>query len=148
MHRKATPFFLTFFGFLFLGCGGDNMQQPTYPASGMVTLDGRPVKGATIVFHAIDKAKFKWQELPQATSDENGKFSLFTYAANDGAPAAEYKVGIAMLGATDDEGGDQVKRDSSAQKIPAKYADSKTSGITATVNAKSTVIPTFELSSK
>jgi len=131
-----------------IGCGEGNIQQPTFPAKGEVKLNGKPLKGATVVFHAVDKSKFKWQELPQGTTDAEGKFSLFTYSARDGAPAGDYTVGIALLQAPEEEGGDQVKWDASAAKLPIKFADAKTSGITATVSAKATVIPTFELSSK
>jgi len=145
---KAPWIFCLSVFFALAGCSAENIQQTTYPASGEVTLDGRPVKGATVVFHPIDKSKFKWSEVPQATTDGNGKFSLFTYATNDGAPASDYKVAIAMLQATDEDGGDQVKRERGQPKMPTKYADSKTSGITATVYAKTTVFPTFELSSK
>lgn len=131
-----------------IGCGEGNIQQRTYPVTGDVKLDGKPLRGSTVVFHAVDKSKFKWQELPQSITDANGKYSLFTYSANDGAPAADYKVGIAILQAPEEEGGDQVKRGIGSPKLPIKFADANTSGITATVNAKATVIPTIELSSK
>jgi hypothetical protein len=134
--------------FLSTGCGEVNVEQPTYPASGEVRLDGKPLKGATVVFHAIDKSKFKWQEIPQAVTDENGKFNLFTYSSNDGAPAAEYKVAIALMQATNDDGGDQVVRERASVKLPAKYADHETSGIKATIEKRSTSLAPFELSSK
>ena len=114
----------------FAGCAKQefqNMRQPTYPVQGQVTLDGKPVANATIVFKPVDAAKFKWREQPQAKSDAEGRFTVFTYIANDGAPAGEYRVGIAVLGGGDDEGGDQVRRDTSAAKVPARYADASTS---------------------
>ena len=57
-------------------------------------------------------------------------------------------MGIAVLGGGDDEGGDQVRRDTSAAKVPARYADASTSGITTTVEAKPNTLPTFELSGR
>jgi hypothetical protein len=92
----------------FAGCAKQefqNMRQPTHPVQGQVTLDGKPVANATIVFKPVDAAKFKWREQPQAKSDAEGRFTVFTYEANDGAPAGEYRVGIAVLGGGDDEGG-------------------------------------------
>ena len=149
MNRGKLPLILCFLILpTWIGCGEGNIQQPTFPATGEVKLNGKPLKGATIVFHAVDKSKFKWQELPQGMTDAEGKFSLFTYSASDGAPAGDYTVGIALLQAPEEEGGDQVKRDAGAPKLPAKFADARSSGISATVNAKATVIPTFELSSK
>ena len=129
------------------GCES-SIQQKTYPTSGEVKLDGKPLAGAVIVFHAVDKSKFKWEELPQGVTDQDGKFKLFTYSSNDGAPAAEYTVGIALYQANSDDGGDQVKREKTRVNLPPKFADPKTSGLTAKVEAKTTVIPTFELVSK
>ena len=125
-----------------------NIRQPTHAVQGQVTLDGKPVANATIVFKPVDATKFKWREQPQAKSDAEGRFTVFTYEANDGAPAGEYRVGIAVLGGGDDEGGDQVRRDTSAAKVPARYADASTSGITTTVEAKPNTLPTFELSGR
>ena len=125
-----------------------NLRQPTHAVRGQVTLDGKPVANATIVFKPVDAAKFKWREQPQAKSDAEGRFTVFTYEANDGAPAGDYKVGIAILAAAEEEGGDQVRRDKSAPKIPARYGDAATSGLTAKVEAKPTELPPFELTSR
>ncbi len=131
-----------------LGCGEPNIQQPTFPVTGEIKLDGKPLKGATIVLHAVDQTKFKWKELPQGTSDDQGQFSLFTYESNDGAPEGEYKVGIALLPTSNEEGGDQVRREKGMPKLPTKYADPNTSGVTVKVERKSTELPPLQLSSK
>jgi len=125
-----------------------NLRQATYPVQGMVTLDGKPVANATIVFKPVDASKFKWREQPQAKSDAEGRFTVFTYEANDGAPVGDYRVGIAVLAAAEDEGSDQVRRDKSAPKIPAVYGDAATSGLTARVEAKPTELAPFELSAR
>jgi hypothetical protein len=136
---------------LLAGCAKQefqNLRQATYPVQGQVTLDGKPVANATIVFKPVDPSKFKWREQPQAKSDDQGRFNAFTYEANDGAPAGDYRVGIAVLAAAEDEGNDQVRRDASAAKIPARYSDAATSGLTAKVEAKPTDLAPFELSSR
>lgn len=125
-----------------------DLKQPTFPVTGEVRLDGQPLAGATIVLKPVDASKFKWREQPQATSDAAGKFAVFTYTTGDGAPAGDYRVGIAVLGASDDEGSDQVRRDAAAARLPARYGDAATSGITAHVDAKATALPPFELSSR
>lgn len=129
------------------GCGSDNLQQPTYPATGKVTLGGKAVAGAMVVFHPVDKSKFKWEELPQAVTNEQGEYSLYTYSSNDGAPAADYTVGIALVPVAD-EGEDQVKLEKNRIIVPTRFADPKTSGLKAKVEAKATTIPTFDLPSK
>lgn len=130
------------------GCGGGDLRQPTYPVSGSVTIDDKPLADATVVFHAVDKSKFKWQELPQGKTDANGKFTIFTYETGDGAPAAEYNVGIALLEPVADDGGDQVKHTKNQVKLPLKYTDPNKSGLKAKVEAKATELPPFSLSSK
>jgi hypothetical protein len=141
------------FGLLFvgiMGCAGDGQgpQQPTYPVTGEVKFDGKPVANATIVFHPLDKTNFKWDERPQAKSDAQGKFKVFTYKSDDGAPSADYKVGIVVYQEGSDEGDDQVKRVKGLIKLPTKYSSPETSGITAKVGKEATVLPTFELLSK
>ena len=125
-----------------------NVRQPTQPVQGQVILDGKPVPNATIVFKPVEASKFKWREQPQAKSDQDGRFTVFTYAANDGAPAGDYRVGIAVVAAAEDEGSDQVRRDKSAVKSPARYGDAETSGLTAKVDTKPTELPAFELTSR
>ena len=125
-----------------------NLKQPTFPVTGEVRLDGKPLAGATLVFKPVDASKFKWREQPQATTDAEGSFVVFTYNAGDGAPAGDYRVGIAVLGASDDEGADQVRRDPAAARLPGRYGDAATSGLTAKVDAKATTLPPFELSSR
>jgi len=71
-----------------LGCSKSLPIQPTYQVTGQVTVDGKPVPGATLVFHAVDATNFKWQEMPQGRTDAEGKFTLTTYETGDGAPAA------------------------------------------------------------
>ena len=129
------------------GCGSDNLQQPTYPATGKVTFGGKPVAGAMVVFHPVDKSKFKWEELPQAVTNEQGEYSLFTYSSNDGAPAGDYTVGIALVPVAD-EGEDQVKLEKNRMILPLRFADPNTSDLKAKVETKATVIPTFDLPAK
>ncbi|MFN5101913.1 MAG: hypothetical protein ACK5GJ_03880 [Planctomycetota bacterium] len=126
------------------GCG-DSINQKTYPVTGEVRLDGKPFKGLTVVLRPVDKTNFKRQEIPQGITDENGKYTIYTYVSNDGAPAGDYKVGIALMQPVDEEGGDQVKRDPNQPLFPPKSADPETSGLKATVDKKSTVLPTFDL---
>jgi hypothetical protein len=122
------------------GCGESNLQQPTFPVSGTLTYEGQPVAGATIVFHPTDKSKFKWDERPQAKTDADGKFTVFTYKPGDGAPAGDYKVAVALI-VVGDDGDDQVKRTKGKPaSLPAKYADPAQSGLTATVSASTSPV--------
>ena len=136
---------LSLFGLYGLGCSNGMPQQKTYPVSGQVLYEGRPVKGLTVVLRPLDSTNFKWQEQPQALTDEEGKFRIRTYATDDGAPSGDYQVGIALLDPVDEEGGDQVKRRSDALMIPSRYADPATSGLKVKIEPKSNQLEPFQL---
>ncbi len=90
--RSAFSFFLFC---LFLGCS--NKYEPV-PVSGVVTLDDRPVEGATVYFYAVGDAK---EGRPaHGRTDKNGEFHLSTLGDRDGALRREYKVVIHRYVAT------------------------------------------------
>jgi len=70
---------------LLAGCGGKRLVK----VEGLVTLDGKPLKGATIHYHPIDSGT------PAAGFTEaDGIFRLTTYASGDGVWTGEYKVTV------------------------------------------------------
>ena len=69
------------------GCGG---KYTPVPVSGVVTLDGKPVEGATVYFYAVGDEK---EGRPaHGTTDKNGEFRLSTLGHEDGALPRNYKV--------------------------------------------------------
>ena len=65
------------------GCG-----KSTVTVEGVVTLDGKPVPGATVLFtpeEGNDRAA-------SALTDEDGNFRLSTYSEGDGALPGQYRV--------------------------------------------------------
>lgn len=72
-----------------LGCGGDG--PATHPVSGVVTLDGTPVEGATVTFHPAGSEG----RSATGTTDASGKYELSTMARGDGAMLGSYRVTIA-----------------------------------------------------
>jgi hypothetical protein len=71
-----------------VGCGG-GPDKPV-KVEGVVTLDGQPVDGATVMFNPLASNG------RQATgvTGEDGKFRLTTYSTGDGALPGDYKVTI------------------------------------------------------
>lgn len=80
---------LLILGLTAAGCAG---KYTPVKVSGVVTLDGKPIEGATVYFYAIGDDK----EGRQATgaTDKNGEFYLSTLKDGDGALRREYKVVI------------------------------------------------------
>jgi hypothetical protein len=68
----------------FSGCG----KTRPVKVAGMVTLDGKPLGGATIVFTPEEGGGRQ----ASALSDDDGAFELTTYNTGDGALPGTYKV--------------------------------------------------------
>lgn len=74
--------------FAVLGCGGSKGPD-LVPAKGVLTLDGKPLAGATVIFHSDGK---RGQEGVGQT-DDKGAFVLRT-TNRDGAIPGSYKVTV------------------------------------------------------
>ena len=70
-----------------LGCGGSGKPVKT---EGLVTLDGKPVDGATVTFHP----EAEQGHVATGLTDADGVFQLQTFAEADGALPGEYKVTV------------------------------------------------------
>lgn len=151
---------------LFLsGCGGGGSGVSTVPVTGVVTLDGSPLPGATVSFSPQGGGG----RAAVGTTDIDGKFSLMTVAPGDGAVPGSYgvavtKKAIAAAAATGDarhSGGQMTPEQTQAMMdavkgakpveaksdLPERYASASSSGLTATVEARGTNNFTFELQS-
>jgi hypothetical protein len=117
-----------------LGCGPSTGHLPkTVPASGVVTLDGKPVDGAQVVLVPAGDASTG----AYGTTDSSGRFSLRAYAEKEGAIPGDYKVQVSktierrLEGAKGSlDGGDPVRFE---YGVPAKYTGAKTSGLSVTI---------------
>jgi hypothetical protein len=113
--------------------------EPLVPVKGKVTIKGKPLTTGTIVFHPDrDKGNTSKQE-PRATISEDGTYDL---ESNDepGAPSGCYKVTVYAM------------KNQGSTKPPIwlasqKYADVKSSGLTAEVGGDSTKSFDFDLTS-
>lgn len=160
-----------FFGMLLIGslvCVGCKQPEEAIPVSGTVTLDGKPVEGATVNFS------------PQATTgkvavgltDAAGKFTLNTPELGLGAMGGIYDVTVtkSQLGAGSGEvwqdprgmGGELTEEQKKEvmnmanrgkkpanleDAVPAKYGNAKSSGLKANVTKGQANDFTFELKS-
>lgn len=118
---------------LVAGCGASG--PAIVPVTGIVTLDGAPVEGATVTF--VSKVG---NRMADGKTDAAGKFSLTTQDAKPtpGALEGEHSVtvnGARVVGAN--VGADGTSVDATSAKIewflPQQYAQPDTSGLTATV---------------
>lgn len=125
---------------LIAGCGGTTTDRwtegrpKTTPACGVVNYKGRGVEGASVSFVPTERtgtAAF-------ARTDTEGNFSLSTFGENDGAALGQFTVTITKKTVettpnAEDPNGPPLKSVEKSQ-IPARYARSGTSKLSATVS--------------
>ena len=76
------------------GCGrrADKWEQrrpPTFPASGVVLMDGKPVENAVVAFDSREH-----NLTAVGRTDRAGRFTLKTFHPGDGAVAGDHRVRI------------------------------------------------------
>ena len=122
------------------GCAGEG-GPATVNASGVVTLDGKPVEKAQVVFISDGGTN-----PTSAMTDAQGNFSLSYNGEKKGAIPGNYKAQVSKtIMETKGEGGTEIKL---TQGLPAKYANIVTSGLTFEVPQKGTSDLKIELKSK
>lgn len=141
-------------------------RQPvlkTQPVEGTVTLDGKPVEGATVTFVPVVEGQ---GASATGITDASGKFTLTVVdtsrgrgAPGGGTVPGDYFVGVmkttfpqAASEEEEEEGGKTKGTEAPSEPklthvVPQKYNDPKRSGLRATVKEGKNVIP-IELSSR
>jgi hypothetical protein len=110
------------------GCSDTNSQLPVFPVQGTVALKGKPLANALVALHPVDTSDPRATAC-RATTDVNGRFTVSTYKANDGAPVGEYKVTVECY---------QLKGSGSSLEpgpniLPVKYSRPTTTDLTVRV---------------
>lgn len=108
--KAWTRPFLLFALLLAVGCSQSGPSYSLSPASGTVSIDGKPVANATVVFHS--------ESGPTAsgTTDSSGNFTLATGTHGEGAAAGDFIVQISSNAETTDGSGKAVT-------IPIVYSE-------------------------
>jgi hypothetical protein len=118
-----------------LGCGEGDDGPATHPVTGVVTLEGKPVEGATVMFRPL-----AGEVVGQATTDGQGQFEAsieldLGKRTKQGLPAGEY--GVSVIKMETPGGGSAAAPFASPPRnvLPQKYADFGSSGLERTVEA-------------
>jgi hypothetical protein len=133
--------------FLIPACGRDEgFRFRVHPASGEIRFKNQPVPNAFVRFQPVDPATVQVPDgqeglpvLLTTATDEQGKFSMSTYFADDGVPAGDYNVVVLPgTGAQEDvESSDGPRRSAKPSPadrlIPPKYRKPETTTLKATV---------------
>ena len=148
---------------LMLGCGGPSLpkpksQEPTFPVTGTIQVDGKPAANAYLFFHKASAPS----ENPSNPNTDNpnggiagpdGKFAASTYKSGDGLPAGEYILAVFWDGGIppdldrrNDDDGRKLPPD--AVKINKKYGTSARSELKFTIESKPNDLGVIELTTK
>ena len=137
---------------LLLGCSHTPPGPPLAPASGVVTLDGKPLAAADVMF--VPQGETKGQGAV-ARTDIAGAFELLTQdRQHKGAPVGSYRVIINKLVTPDgrdyvpDPNAGPIDTGGFKELLPAAYSDMGQTKLEATVPPGGVKDLTFKLSSK
>jgi hypothetical protein len=126
---------------LALACGSCANKNNIYPVSGKVTHMGSPASGATVFFHRQGGDTMN-DHMIMGIVQEDGSFELVCGSLGKGAPPGEYDVLIEWKRVT---GQSKGRPQHGPDKLKGRYADPKRPLLHATVEAKATALPPFEL---
>jgi hypothetical protein len=127
---------------LFCSACGD-ARKPVFPVHGQVSVDGRAPIHAQVSFIPVGDAKPDAVH-PVGTVDDQGRFTLTSYAAGDGAPEGEYRVTVAWFLASGRPGDDSPP----LNYLPAAYARPESTPLHAVVGKGGAELQPFELKTR
>lgn len=129
------------------GCmGNSSTTQAEATVTGIVTLDGSPVQGATVTFRPEESGGSG----AFGMTDEEGKYTLNTSNAVLGVKPGQYKISVTKLeAATSDApseedpsyGGAPTRESAPKNLLPEKYSKVDSSGLTADIQAGENDVP-------
>lgn len=125
-----------------LGCEKGQQRKPVFPVSGQVTFKGTPMAGAMIGYHPLGDPDPRAVRM-QATAGKDGRYTLTTYVAGDGAPTGEYAVTLYWPGprvARKTEDPTAEEDEIPPDRLKRLFADPKTTTLRATVREQANTI--------
>lgn len=102
---------------LMAGCSSTPGRPACYPVKGTVQFQQQPLEEAQVTLHPVSGTI---TPLPTGITNRDGTFSITTWAANDGAPAGDYKVTVVWKQLVQ-QGEEKIRNGKNL--LPAIYAD-------------------------
>lgn len=137
LRSAAVAWLAAWAGVATLGCGGEAWHAETYPASGRITINGKPPAGAVVELRAVEEQPDVRNSRPWAVVREDGSYTLTTYEAGDGAPAGEYAVTIRWP--------PDVSQPSLADRLGGAFSRAERSRWNATISPGENELPPIEI---
>jgi hypothetical protein len=118
MHRIVLVVGGIFLPVLATGCGGGGGYTAA-PVSGVVTLNGAPLAGASIVFQPT--ATGNPGPPSSAETDTDGTFTLYFTDGKEGAVVGQHKVYITTRKMKPSPENSDIEVEIAAEQVPLKY---------------------------
>lgn len=121
------------------GCGGGVSDKPTMgKVSGVVTLEGKPVAGATIEFNP-DNSRSTTGPRSSAVTDANGKYTMMGPGGEEGAVIGFHKVTVSCPPIpgenSSSDSGTPATTPTTPCSVPEKFGKLETTDVTKEVMA-------------
>lgn len=144
---RSTPYYLVMLTWLAAGCGPANNRVAV---EGIVTLDGKPIKGVSLTFMPRGKGRPGIGE-----TDVNGRFRMKDVGIHDGLPPGDYDVLVMLaewsklktveipIGAVGGDGAETMEIVEVAPHVtkwivPERYSKLGASGLSASIRSATT----------
>ncbi|MHC4177951.1 MAG: hypothetical protein ACYSWU_10610 [Planctomycetota bacterium] len=72
--------------------GCSDSPEKTYPVRGVVTVDGRPLEGGSVLFESVEPGSSGRRYTARASIDSQGRYRLTTFQTHDGATAGRHRA--------------------------------------------------------
>ena len=108
------------------GCGKSD-RVDVYPTEGRILCNGKPLAGALVVLYPQGQPDAP--VTPRGQTDSDGRYTLGTYSAGDGAPEGQYAVTVLHYPMQQQNGGWTA----AANALPKKYASPTTTSLRAQI---------------
>ncbi len=125
---QATVLGMFLCGLSLLGCGEADNAPTTIKTTGLVTFKGQPLTQGNVAFYPEDPSV---GHPAMGKIGPDGRYSMTTKKPDDGVVPGEYRVVIESY----KEGEDPESKAPRTKILPAKYYDSKLSGLKASIKA-------------
>ena len=131
---------------LLAGCGKKEPgEKPVFPVSGAVFVDGKPAKGAVVMFHPLPITPGRFDIVrSRGTVKDDGTFKLSTYKNDDGAPEGEYAVTVYWPGKKTGKA-DEDGTDLPPDQLGLRFNDPAKTTLKAHVKAPETKLDPFQI---
>jgi hypothetical protein len=126
------------------GCGSSDTpilgRLPVFPVKGEVQFNGQPPVGASVVLHPKGITSPN-PVRPYGQVGQDGKFTLTSYDAKDGAPAGQYLVTLEWRKLVTTDAGVSA----GPNVLPIEYRQPETSPISVKINEADNELPVIQI---